>query len=77
MLALRPDPPDLDVLDRLSALGRVLDLFRGDGGEPVLGWFTQPLPALAWSRPIALCNTRYGLALVEDVLQSLNDGFFV
>ena len=76
MLALKPDPPDLDVLDRMYALGDLLDLFGGEGGEPVLAWFTQPFPILAWRRPIDLCCTRSGLARVEDVLHGLNDGVF-
>ena len=76
MLALRRDPPDLDVLDRLYMLGGLLDMLAGGTGETAVAWFTQPLPILAWQRPIDLCCTRSGLARVEDVLQGLHDGIF-
>ena len=76
MLALRRDPPGLDVLDRLYVLGGLIDMLSGGTGETAVAWFTQPLPILAWRRPIDLCRTRYGLARVEDVLQGLHDGIF-
>ena len=76
MLALRRDPPDLDVLDRLYALGGLLDILAGGGRETAVAWFTQRLPVLAWRRPIDLCCTRSGLARVEDVLHCLHNGIF-
>ncbi|WP_407573042.1 antitoxin Xre/MbcA/ParS toxin-binding domain-containing protein [Deinococcus altitudinis] len=74
LLALRRDPPSLEVLDRLYALGGVLDILAAEGTETAVAWLTQPLPVLAWSRPIDLCHTRYGLARVSNVVQRLHDG---
>lgn len=69
-------PPGLDVLDRLYALGGLLDTFSVGSRETVSDWFSQPLPVLAWRRPVDLCGTRYGLARVGDVIQGLLDGMF-
>lgn len=69
-------PPSLDMLDRLYALGGLLDTLSTGSSEAASDWFTRSLPVLGWRRPIDLCCTQYGRARVEDVIQGLLDGIF-
>jgi len=68
--------PTLDVLDRLYALGGLLDRFTREGGVSAVGWLRQPVMVLGWRRPIDYCGTRCGFVYVVEVLEGLSDGMF-
>jgi len=68
--------PTLDVLDRLYALGGLLDRFTCEGGASAVGWLRQPVMVLDWRRPIDYCGTRCGFVYVWEVLEGLSDGMF-
>ncbi|GGJ87115.1 MbcA/ParS/Xre antitoxin family protein [Deinococcus aquiradiocola] len=70
------DRPSLDVLDRLYALGGLIDRLTREGGASAVGWLRQPVPVLGWRRPIDCCGTRSGLSSVVEMLEGLNDGVF-
>ena len=74
---LKNGPPSVDVLDRLYALGRSLDVMTQVLGEHAPAWFRLPNPALSGARPLDKFRSRYGQEQVEQLIQGLLDGNFL